>query len=206
MYMYIPITLTLEVSSPEIVYAMARKSIDLALKLANNTFWLRKMRTAFRVYDTNQDKVISVDDFILQGERFGKKCPERAEEIMNTLTNIWTVAAGSRDAKLTEKAWIDTRIKFSALPDARYLFREYSNMKFGIIDQNKSNFISQQEFNNYFECVGIDIKHAPAAFKALDSNEDGKISKDEFLDHAVEFCFGLNEEHPSKLFYGPLVD
>ena len=164
------------------------------------------MRTAFRACNVTRDDVVSIDDIILQAERFGKKCPERAEEIMETMTNLWITSAGSRDAKLTEKAWIDTRIKFTALPDARHLFREYSNVTFGIIDQNKSNFISQQEFKDYFECVGIDTEHAPASFKAMDSNEDGKISKDEFLDHAVEFRFGLSEEHPSKLFYGPLVD
>ena len=186
---------------------MARKSSEFALELASSPFWLRKIRTAFQAYDTTQDGVMSVDDIIVVAKRFGKKCPERAEEIMETMTGLWTTSAGGkRDAKFDVKSYIDTRITYSLRPDAKSMFRAYSDAKFNIIDLDRSNFISQKEFTDYFECMGIDTKHAPASFKALDTNGDGTISRDEFLDAAVEFAFGLKEGHPSELFYGPLVD
>ena len=173
---------------------------------ASNPFWLKKLRTAFRAYDATKDGRISVDDIILVAKRYGKKCPPRADEIMKVMTGLWTTASGSRDVELDMNGWIETRIDYSCRPDAKKLFREYSNAKFDIIDLDRSNIISAQEFKDYFECQGINTEYAPTAFKGLDTDGDGTISREEFVNAAVEFAFGLEEGHPSELFYGPLTD
>lgn len=172
----------------------------------NSEFWMRKIRTSFYAYDTTKEGVVSIDSIILLAKRFGEKCPERADEVMKIMTNIWTVAAdGNRGARLDMQGWIDTRLVYSVRPDAKQRFRTYSDSKFNVIDLDLSNFISKKEFRDYFECMGIDTKHAAASFDALNTNGDGIISREEFLDAAVEWAFGLDETHPSQLFYGPLV-
>ena len=51
---------------------------------------------------------------------------------------------------------------------------------FDIVDTDADGMISLQEFEVYFECVGVGKEHAKASFDAIDADRDGKISRDEF--------------------------
>ena len=173
----------------------------------SSPFWLKKIRNAFGVYDADKSGTISIEDSILVAERFAKKCPQKAEEIKKAMTDLWNTASGSCDKKLDINEWIETRITFSLRPDAKDVFRANANAKFDMIDVDNSGLISVKEFQDYFECMGIDVKFAPIAFKAIDTTGDGTISREEFVNSAVEYAFNTeDEEHPSKYFYGPLAE
>ena len=43
-------------------------------------------------------------------------------------------------------------------------------------------------------------------FNIIDSNKDGKISRQEFLNAAEDFMFGVEETEISKAFVGKLLD
>lgn len=77
---------------------------------------------------------------------------------------------------------------------------------FDAIDTNKNGVISLKEFEVYFDAMGVGKQHAKASFDAIDTNSDGSITRDEFVATVLEFFVNTDPAHPSKLFFGPLVD
>lgn len=63
-----------------------------------------------------------------------------------------------------------------------------------------------EEFKLFFDCLGQHETDAILAFRAIDSNDDGKITSKEFVKHGREFFFTEDESKISKYFWGPLVD
>ena len=77
---------------------------------------------------------------------------------------------------------------------------------FDVIDTNKNGVISLKEFEVYFDAMGVGKQYAKASFDAIDTNGDGSITRDEFVASVFEFFVNTDPAHPSKLFFGPLVD
>lgn len=77
---------------------------------------------------------------------------------------------------------------------------------FQAIDKDKSGEITVEEFKLFFEVLGLNDQDAILAFKAIDSNDDGKISQKEFVRHGRDFFLTEDEERISKYFFGQLID
>jgi len=100
---------------------------------------------------------------------------------------------------------------------------------FAAIDANHDDGVSPAEFHNYFVSMGVtDNVFTETVFKAMDSNNDGDLSKDgelanflilflfisyflnyfnlqEFTAFGQEFFLSSDESSPSKYFFGPLI-
>jgi len=57
----------------------------------------------------------------------------------------------------------------------------------------------------FFSIIGLDTALAKVSFKAIDTNSDGQISLEEFVNAGTEFFTGEDEKSPSALFWGTLV-
>lgn len=100
---------------------------------------------------------------------------------------------------------------------------------FEAIDTNGDDAIAADEFATYFSSFGLtDTAFAFQVFKAMDTNNDGELSKRgihlynnylyiyisnyyflylEFADFGTDFFLpGTDPASPSKYFFGPLVD
>ena len=81
---------------------------------------------------------------------------------------------------------------------------QFANLWFTMMDSDSDEEISFEEwmkFNIHFE---IDRDHAAKSFDALDEDKDGAIDRVEFVRNYIEFCRGTNENHPSRLMFGPI--
>jgi len=76
---------------------------------------------------------------------------------------------------------------------------------FAAVDGNNDGQIQVDEFELFFNIIGLDPKLATDSFKAIDTNNDGQISQKEFVDAGTEFFTGDDATSPSRLFWGPLV-
>lgn len=74
------------------------------------------------------------------------------------------------------------------------------------MDKDKSGAITEEEFKLFFDALGLNEHDAVLAFRAIDSNTDGKISKKEFVKHGRDFFLSEDEDRISKYFFGPLVE
>ncbi|KAJ8975468.1 hypothetical protein NQ317_019796 [Molorchus minor] len=75
---------------------------------------------------------------------------------------------------------------------------------FKAIDKDKSGIISVEEFILFFNVLGLKEQDAILAFRAIDSNGDGKITQKEFVQHGRDFFVTEDEDRISKYFWGPL--
>lgn len=52
-------------------------------------FWIRKVRTFFRVFDYNKDGIVTIEDFELLAERYGEGYDdERKKAVGETLRQV----------------------------------------------------------------------------------------------------------------------
>jgi len=76
---------------------------------------------------------------------------------------------------------------------------------FCAIDRNADGMIQKDEFELFFDIIGLDTKMAGPTFEAIDTNHDGQLSLEEFTTAGVDFFTSEDENCPTKLFWGPLV-
>jgi len=78
----------------------------------------------------------------------------------------------------------------------------FSAMFFDLIDTNKDSFIGKDEFAVFYHLRGLDPQGAPDAFNAIDANQDGKLSREEFNAAYVDFITNDDPNSPFSHFFG----
>ena len=195
----------------------------MASDLANNEFWVKKMTARFHALDLNKDGVLSKADFDIFTERIiqiGKLSEAQAERTWKLHNEIVSVFGGE-NLKLTLTEAIESQTKFSTGTVGVIQFPSFitycvclrhlgdypsmvANKFFDVIDTDDDGIISYNEWAVYFECIGIDVKHARPCFDALNTNIDGELNRSEFVDATINFHRCTDESHPSRFVYGPI--
>ena len=75
---------------------------------------------------------------------------------------------------------------------------------FPILDCNGDCVISMEEWRVHNCAMGISPEHAEASFHAMDADEDGKISQEEFVNYHYEYFYSTENKLNSAILYGPL--
>jgi len=173
-------------------------------------FWKRKMRTYFTRIDFDKDGSITQKDFEAMAARFIERekldaC--RGADLKKKLLDVWEkflkdVAAGQ---SLTLPLFIESMKNQVHDPKLKTTLAGPLPIFFSAVDANNDKMIQQDEFELFFDIIGLDPKLAGDSFKAIDTNNDGQLSVDEFVQAGTEFFTCEDEKCPSKLFWGPLV-
>jgi hypothetical protein len=88
----------------------------------------------------------------------------------------------------------------------RYLCAICYDLFFHILDADRDGFIDSKQLSDFFEILGIlDELLVAETFKVIDTDNDGLISKEEYLNATLEFMLS-GVERPTTIFFGPLVD
>jgi len=174
-------------------------------------FWLRKMRTHHVAMDVNKDGVISWDDFQAMIDRFratGILTSQELDSLEVALKHVWEEewgAAGDPYAFINQEQFIANMEHVVNSKELRKNVGKPLPYFFQAVDNDASGEISIEEFKLYFKCLGLTEESAVASFSAIDLNNDGRLSKKEFVKLGRTFFLSEDETHPSKLFFGPLV-
>eukprot|EP00731_Ephydatia_muelleri_P032648 Em0024g192a len=161
-----------------------------------NSAWVKKMTARFHALDLNKDGVLTKADFDIFTERtiqIGKLSEAQAERNWKLHNEIVSVFGGE-NLKLTLADFIQAQAKYSTGDYPSMV----ANKFFDVIDTDGDGIISYTEWTVYFECIGVDVKHARPCFDALDTNKDGKLSRSEFVDATINFHRCTDESHPSR--------
>lgn len=164
-------------------------------------------------FDADKNGHISREDFELMAKKlaeYGKMSKEQAESAREAFVKVADEFGLKPGVKipLEEAALKASKLLLARTPEQQKTDLYPTNNKlFDVLDTNKDDYISKEEFKVYFQVIGPEISQAEVSrsFNTIDSNGDGKISREEFLAAAHDFVHGLEETEVSNTFFGHLL-
>ena len=88
------------------------------------------------------------------------------------------------------------------------MLKQYWGNTFDAMDSNQDGMISKVEHQHFFNAwkKDKDLVDASVAFAAIDADMDGMITRDEYVNAAIEHQLNFSDETKrSKHFFGPLI-
>ena len=187
------------------------------LKTLIPEFWIRKMKTAFRYHDLDGSGYVSQKDISLWASELGERFPEWGEAQKKDWEakqhQIWSLIAaghGKSDGTgymVTENMFIENMFVMVSGEGAEAHNRETFRGVFQLMDLDDDGKVSKTEHRRLYEATKNVSPHgAIVSFSAMDRDNDGMITCDEYVDCALEFFHNFADDtKPSKHFFGPLV-
>ena len=199
------------------------RAFNYSEKFLRSPHWNKKMKTAFQVLDINQDSVITRTD--IEGPLCAmmeklQVTPGKEEKILATAHRYWInlVNGGTEpptdDFKVTEDMFLKNVARAVMKPDFHDTMKDLGTTLMSLLDLKNTNHITKQEFMHMYAAHNVhkDVDdreaeeyHHIQLFKAMDTDQDGCISRDEYVS-AVQFFFTdlTDESDPRKWVFGPL--
>ena len=145
-----------------------------------------------------------------------KLFPDMKEEqkklMLSNINDLWgNIFGGDEqgpDFKMTEDMYIERAFWFVCQEGAEDMLRQSYINTFTVMDTDQDGVISKAQHYRFFEAWKTvkDPIRAAVAFAAIDADMDGMITRDEYVNGALENLFNFTDEtKPSKHFFGPLL-
>ena len=109
------------------------------------------------------------------------------------------------EGPITIEGYVDGHKKYGK-EGFRKLIDMFYSIFFDSVDLDNKGFINLEEFTIYFSVImGMDSKMAAETFEVIDTNGDGKMTREEYLAAADDFFISEGENSPYSVFWGPLL-
>ena len=189
--------------------ARDRKPSATEIKKTVPELWVRKMKTLYSFYDTDDDGVLTDKDYRMFEDHFVTTAhatnisSEKIERFKTQLRNLWfEQIAGEAEYQLTENRFIENMFDAVSRSGAEAQFRAVARDIFEMFDANGDGKITKEEDRVMRGGDPFSI----VAFSAVDINRDGEITQDEYEQAYCDFFLNFTDEtNPSKHLMGPLV-
>jgi len=167
------------------------------------------MKTQFSCVDVDKDGTLTKNDYEEFGRRFAEHQQldeEKAKAVSSYMLEFWSMMSnGNDDLIITENQYVDL-MKIRVFDPAFHKAAvDAIHKNFTVLDANGDGSIDWNEFVLYFKSLGRDEESAKMAFEAIDVNQDGLITLEEFTENYLAFLTTEDEEHSSKFCWGPLI-
>jgi hypothetical protein len=162
----------------------------------------KKLLHHFRCLDADNSGSIGKEDAEIFAARFAAlHNAEPGSEIHKDLLskwlyiweNFWSKADSDGDGKVTQEEFCQGIEKGVSNPDYKDPLIE---TLFDFVDLDSDGHISQEEHRLFFSVFELDAEESALVFSKLDINQDGILSKKEFVSAKREF---LTEKEPGAV-------
>ena len=170
--------------------------------------WLRKMKTFFAFADVNGDGITDFKDYKMYETLLAESAAamnvnkDRIEQFKKVFSELWMEQIGGGEYQWTENEFLETMFEVVSRPGAEEYFRQAGSKMFDLFDLNQDGIISKNE-------CAVMMQGSPwtiVAFSSIDTNRNGVISREEFVQGYMDYWFNFADEtNPSKYFVGPLL-
>lgn len=180
--------------------------------MTNPSLFEQKQRRLFQLYDADNNGFISQADFTNLADHMannlGISGSPRHEALRASLAALWADHAAmdkDQSGKIPLEEWLAGREAYS-----RNFKRAYQGVRtivgaiFDAFDTDGTKGLSPDEYKAFLTSHGISTRGADDTFKILDQNHNGVLSRDEFLDLAVQFNFSDEPSAVGNQLFGPL--
>jgi len=169
-------------------------------------FWIRKMKTQFCRIDADGDGIITLNDFDVIADRWieiGQLKGEKANDLKESYRQVYKEYYNAECCPTNFDQSLQYRKEQTEANKDTHIYT-YPRL-FSIIDTDKDGIIGEKEFSVFYKAYGISEEIAKESFRHLDTDQDGKMSRDEFLKASSNFYSLETEGDPSQYLWGPLV-
>ena len=130
---------------------------------------------------------------------------DQKDILLSKKSSVWNDLWGAKGQDLTENMYIEKFYNVATQEGGEDMLRKEWEKNFTMMDVNKDGVISKSEHRRFFDAWKHDDTSAIVAFRAIDQDMDGAITRDEFVKAATEFFLNFTDEAKcSKYFFGPL--
>jgi Ca2+-binding EF-hand superfamily protein len=173
----------------------------------------RKFTILFGWIDQDQDGYLTRDDFQQMAGLFtglpGGDNPENSQALREGFEKFWSLLLDSGDADADGRIGPEEFIsimKSSVTAPGNFedTVIRIVDAFMRIVDTTGDGSLSFDEYVRMYDGLGIDPAHSSDAFRRLDRDGDGKISKEEFRAAITEFYLSDDENAPGNWLLGPM--
>lgn len=167
----------------------------------------------FYMLDANRDGVLERDDIDeilnrllnIHPGLFDKADGHHLRFVtMKSFDRLLMETGSGKDRKITLLEWVRAIKRSNASPKRSYFIRWFSasavRFLFDLCDHNKDGYIDFDEFETLYRILGLNRSNIIFAFKELDVNKDGKLSKSEMYHAINDFFSSSNATVNSNVF------
>ncbi|WP_030611933.1 EF-hand domain-containing protein [Streptomyces sclerotialus] len=184
--------------------------------MPGSEFLDKKLSRRFETYDLDDNGVVERTDFVRAAERMAQEfghAPASPEirTLKERLGAVWNSLAEAadkdRDGRLTESEFKNAfHTKVIADDEGfRTLYEPFIQAAMDIADTDKDGRLGLDEHVRWYKALmGIPEEHSTAAFRKLDRNEDGYVTREEILAAVREYYFSEDPDAPGNSLLGPV--
>ena len=175
----------------------------------SSEFQKRKIAGVFYALDIDQDGYLEEEDFQCLTDRWNgirgyqPGTPEH-ERMTAIMMGWWQALLASSDLDRDNRVTLDEVMTVvDQLPHVRDQVSATAHTMFEAVDENGNGEVSPREYNQMISAWKGGEVDTDGAFRFLDTNGDGYLSKEEFADLWAEFWIGDDPASASKWVFGP---
>ncbi|CAH1795318.1 unnamed protein product [Owenia fusiformis] len=174
--------------------------------------WLRKNLTIIIAHDIDHDGYPGYNDFMTIAQRLIKHGNVKGKAADDVIEFFRSYAKPPKDGARSEimgkrslGEFVTAAWKAEHNPGVIDLLRSKYSRMFKIFDLDSSGYITFDEYLVFWRVYDLDLRFAKMQFDYMDTDGDGKISEEEFVNAAVDYYTSLDADTPNR-FYGPLIN
>jgi Ca2+-binding EF-hand superfamily protein len=176
----------------------------------------QKLTHLFKLLDKDNNGVLQEKDFLFVGENIASfldlnKEEKRYQHIMEQCKFIYHTIfqyiphhSEGEDA-ISMSIWLfyfDFALNDEDNEIIDSIVDLFINQVFDLFDQNRDGYINQREYIDMFKIYGLNMIYEPHGFKALDTNKDNKISKEELQNGLRDFFLSVDPNSSGNWTFG----